>query len=137
MRQFFVLYIASLITLFSCKQPNDFQGCSIYKTGSFIYKIRDVRNPSFIKITRNDSTQTEIISHTGDKGILSVNWIDSCTYLMNFKEIISTEPDSLTLFKKSMTIKTKITGGTQDYYLFESSNDKNDFILRDTIWFAK
>ncbi len=136
-----IIYLISLFTvalLFSCNETaNQKVSCSKYKIGNFLYKVRAKENPSAVFINRNDSIQTEIIKNTGDTGTLKIIWIDDCTYELRYLKIISKEPDSLTFFKKAMKIKTKIIGGTDIYYLFESTNDKNTFVLRDTIWITK
>ena len=133
-----VIALFFLTLLFSCNERGSQEiSCAKYKNGSFIYKVRSTKNPSEVLLIRNDSIQTEIVKNTGDTGILKVSWKNDCTYELRYVKVISKDPDSLTFFRKTMTIRTKITGGTDSYYLFESTNNKNTFVLRDTIWIAK
>ncbi len=134
MKSIQITLLLLLICQYSCNSINEKTICSKYKNGDFKYQIPSKQSPTSVKIIRNDSLQTEIVGNTNDTSVLKVTWIDSCTYVLSYIKIISNEADSLSSFKKSITIKTSIVGGTDNYYLFESSNNKTDFILKDTIW---
>ena len=124
-----------VICQYSCNSEKVKVSCSKYKNGNFSYRFKSQQGPISVKIIRNDSLQTEITNNTTDTNILKVKWIDSCTYELKYLKVISKETDSLTSsIKKTIIIKTSIIEGTNDYYLFESSNNKTSSILKDTIW---
>lgn len=137
MRKLFIFSISGYITLLSCVQKSNLSECSKYKTGSFYYKVRSPEGTFIAKFVRNDTSQTEIITNTNETGVFQIKWLDSCNCQMKFKNIISNEPDSVIAIKKSMIMRISILGGTENYYLFESSNDKNNYVLRDTIWLIR
>lgn len=134
MRLLIIFSICGLMSLLSCVHQNKPTGCSRYKKGTFYYKARTPAGTTIIEFVRDDTTQTETVKNTGDTGVFQVKWLDACKYQMKFMRIISNEPDSLKALKKSMTMTISIIEGGDDYYLFESSNDKNNFVLKDTIW---
>jgi hypothetical protein len=137
MRKLFIFSLSVLISLLSCVRNSNLSECFKYKVGSFYYKVRSPAGTSITKFVRNDTLQTEIITNTSDTGVFDIKWLDTCNYQMKFKKVVSNKPDSLIDLMKSMTIKISILGGTENYYLFESSNDKNNYVLRDTIWLIR
>ena len=137
MQKLIILLLIGLIGLLSCVRNSKLSGCFKYKTGSFYYKVRSPAGTSITSFVRNDTSQTEIITNTSDTGVFDIKWLDTCNYEMKFKKVVSNQPDSLINIMKSMTIRISILGGTENYYLFESSNDKNNYVLRDTIWLVR
>ena len=80
----FALFLISLITnSYSQKKP-----CSDFKTGKFEYT-----NPKFSewKVTRTDSTQTEISSITGVELNAKVKWKTNCEFVLTYKNIINSK----------------------------------------------
>lgn len=130
------IFLSILIFLSSCFYQREKLNYSKYRKGAFLYHIQSLENQPKVKIIRDDSLQTEIVKNNGDTCSLKIAWVDSSTYTLKYLKIVSKDSNTLKLLNIGVTITTSIVDGTDDYYIFESSNDKNDFIFKDTIWIA-
>jgi len=81
--------------------------------------------------------QTEKDEKTGNVAKLRIKWIDDCNYELKFIESTFNFPDSILQLQKAEILKTKIVGGTDDYYLFESKSNILKNVLKDTMWIKK
>lgn len=102
--------------------------------GIFYYHFDIDGKRNAVKIMRNDLIQTEIDNARGDTSNFTINWIDSCSYELHFKEGTEVLSEELLALKKKMIVRTTILSGTKDYYLFKSTRNLIDGVLNDTIW---
>lgn len=108
--------------------------CSQLKTGSYRYHFRGQHANFFFSLDRNDSIQTETNEKTGSISKLAIRWTDKCKYELKFIESTESFPDSIQNIRKSIILKTEILSWTDRYYIFRSTRDDIDFVLKDTMW---
>jgi hypothetical protein len=120
--------------MFSYASSQKKNPCSRYKTGHFLFHVRDQGKDLSYSIIRNDTIQTEINHQTGDTSKLRIKWTGDCSYELRFLVGTAETDGLLLLLKKSMVLSNVIQGGTERYYLFESKNNLSTMVLKDTIW---
>jgi hypothetical protein len=135
-KQSLVAFIISAL-LASCTGTPTAVNCKQYKTGKFRLSVnRDGKVINYI-IERNNSIQTEQCAEAGVDATYKIGWKDDCTYqlvFMNGKDKLPAEAEKI---KRKMVILTTILSGTDNYYLFESTNNLSDNVLKDTMWVIK
>lgn len=92
--------------------------CTLIRAGKFFqYKNANQLNSTII---REDSTQYEINSETGDTSIWKIHWTDDCTFTCAYFSGLkfSSEPESD--FYNHLIIIFKIKKITDDYYCFDA-----------------
>lgn len=123
--------------LASCTGTPAAVNCKQYKTGKFRFSATyDGKRVNYI-IERNNSTQTEQCAEMGADGTYKISWKDDCTYLLAFMTGKDNLPPEAEKVKRKMVIETTILGGTENYYLFESTNNIYDHVMKDTMWVVK
>jgi hypothetical protein len=127
--------IIAVALLASCADSPTPVNCKQYKTGKF--RFSDNNNGKIVQyfIERNNGVQTE--HRDGEEGTYKISWKDDCTYLlvfMNGSEHLTPEEEKV---KRKMVIETTILSGTENYYIFESTNNLFDAVMKDTMWVIK
>jgi hypothetical protein len=120
----------------SCSNTPISVNCKQYKTGRFRFSLNDVKKTSFI-IERNNNTQTEKYEDSGIVCNYKINWKDECTYqlvYLNGNENQTREEQDI---QRKLVIDATIISGTEDYYIFEASNNLDEDVLKDTMWVVK
>jgi hypothetical protein len=128
--------IVCVIFLLACTSANKHNACEKFKTGTFIYNIRNPNGQigrTFL-INRNDSIQIETDKASGETSKLSVTWIDKCTYALRILESTFNFPDSIQKLRKKVPIKNTILSTTATYCIFEARREGINYILIDTLW---
>jgi hypothetical protein len=133
------LWAMLLCLLFSCSRKPDGPPPPYkkYRKGKFFcYFQRDDKKIKYL-IIRTDSTQTEIDRRTGEKSFLSIHWPDSSHYELRYQysvpELTREEEEQ----RRKSVLKTEIISGTDEYYVFESAMEDNDYTMNDTVWLKK
>lgn len=135
-KQFSFAFIISAF-LASCANTPTAVNCKQYRTGKF--RFTGANNGKIVNyiIERNNSIQTEQCPEMGTYGTFKISWKDDCTYLLAYmsgKESLSPEEEKL---KRKMVLETTILGGTENYYIFETTNNLVDQVMKDTMWLIK
>jgi hypothetical protein len=126
--------IIAVALLASCADSPTPVNCKQYKTGKF--RFTDANSGKIVNyiIERNNSTQTEQCAETNSDGTYKISWKDDCTYLLAYMNGNDSLPPEQEELKRKMVIETTILGGTEDYYIFESTNNLVDQVMKDTMW---
>ncbi len=138
------LPLAFLLLFYSCSSGTDKEenkskenSCAQFRTGNFLFHLKDKRGDSFFTIKRNDSIQTETDEKTGNYSKLSVKWTDPCTYELKMIETTFPMSDSVQQIRKTNPFKTEILFFTKDYYIFKSQRFNSNYFMTDTMWVGK
>ena len=125
--------LAISILLNSCNDLPEKEICGKYRTGTFQYHVKMKSHDTYFLIIRNDSIQTEVNETTNDTSKFAIKWIGKCNYELRFLSGVAPLPDSLLRFKNAIVMKTEILEGDDNYYLFRSTSNMNDYVLQGTI----
>ena len=132
-----LIAIVAITLLASCADTPTAVNCKQYRTGKFRFtENREGKIVNYI-IERNNSTQTEQSPEKDSYGTYKISWKDDCTYLLAFMSGNDNLPPEMEKVKRKMVIETKILSGTENYYLFESTNNIYDHVMKDTMWVVK
>lgn len=135
-KQFSIALIASTLPAACADTPAEVN-CKQYKTGKFRFSANyDGKIVNYI-IDRNNSTQTEQCAEMNSDGTYKISWKDDCTYLLAFMNGKDSLPPEQEKLKRKMVIETTILGGTENYYIFETTNNLFDKVMKDTMWVIK
>ncbi|HEY8895296.1 MAG TPA: hypothetical protein VIM79_10800 [Niastella sp.] len=135
-KQFSFAFIISTF-LASCANTPTAVNCKRYRTGKFRFSANfDGKVVNYL-IDRNNSTQTEQCAEMNSDGTYKISWKDDCTYLLAYMSGKDSLPPEQEKLKRKMVIETTILGGTEDYYIFESTNNMYDKVMKDTMWVIK
>jgi hypothetical protein len=134
---YFVFVISFVFFFMACKDQPNVKDCSRYRNGEFYYKLRNLDSTVNVQVRRTGKVQREIISSTGDMGVFEVQWKDSCTYRMIFLYFKSKDRDSLQRVFDGLQVEATILHGTDEYYVYESTDNKFGRVIRDTAWIVK
>jgi len=115
-----ILFLTILISLNSC---NSDKKCTDFKTGTFKYTHPDF---SEWKITRTDSTQTEISSKSGVKIYSSIEWQTPCNYILTYQKIENSKPTENLIGSQ---IQVEIIETKRNKYTCHSKSTKFDLEL--------
>lgn len=74
--------------------------------------------------------------------MMKIKWTGSCEYevLREYKRknIIDSNSKHIILrYVNEVPLKVRITATGKDYYVFESKEEGNDFVYKDTMWVVK
>jgi len=108
--------------------------CSDLKNGVFVsFSIADGSTSSY---TRNGEMQKEFNSATHETAIWDVEWVSDCAYYLKYNSGMEDQPKQVQELLKKHKLLFKILNVTDDYYIFQSSLDKdsNPVLLKDTLW---
>ncbi len=113
--------IILLLTL-SCSAQE--KKCADFKVGKFEYS-----DPRFSewKVSRTDSTQTEINTKSGIEIYSSIKWKSDCEYVLTYKKVLNSGTDTNDIIGK--TIEVEIVETTPDSYTCKSKSDVMDLEL--------
>jgi hypothetical protein len=111
--------------------------CKRYKTGKFRFTANYNGKPIHFILERNDATQTEVCEELNAVANYKVNWKDDCSYQLVFLNGTDSLPEEAHNRRRKMVIQTAILSGTENYYLFEVSNNLDDRQTKDTMWVIK
>ena len=128
----FAFIISALLA--SCANTSTTVNCKQYMNGKFRFTSNDNGKVVNYIIERYNSTQTEKCVETNAEGTYKISWKDDCTYLLAFMsgtDTLSPEDEKL---KRRLVIETSILSGTENYYIFESTNNLFDKVMKDTMW---
>lgn len=119
-----LLFFAAL----SCS-PSQQKSCKEFKTGSFSIHS-EITGTNFL-IKRNDSTQIQTETETGNTSEWKIEWINDCEYNIYLIK------DNYGLLKGGQfqtppSINYKIIESTDRYYIFQGVFNKVE--MSDTIW---
>lgn len=141
---FQILSLICILLIFSCsseknkeENKNTENSCAQFKTGNFLFHLRDKQGEFFFAINRNDSIQTERDEKTGNYSKLAIKWTDPCTYELKMIETTFPMPDSVQQIRKTKPFKTEILFFTKDYYIFKSQRFNSNYFITDTMWVGK
>ena len=127
----FLLFFLSSLIGFSQTELLD---CAAVKNGVFVYfSYKDGSKSTY---TRNGETQKEINPTTKQSALWDIQWINDCTYSMQYIEGLEEKSKAdLDVIRKHKVV-VQIMDVTEDYYVFKGSLDKasNPTILNDTLW---
>jgi hypothetical protein len=127
----------ALYFLASCTGTPAVVNCKQYKTGKFRFSDKnDGKIVNYI-IERDNSTQTEQCAEMNSNSTYKISWKDDCTYLLAFMNGTDSLPPEQEKLKRKLVIETTILDGTEDYYIFKSTNNMFDYVLQDTLWLVK
>jgi len=129
MKPIFCLYVFLFILVsFSCLSKREVQNCNEIKKGDFYFYPRT----SSVKysIIRNGEFQKEVILGTKDTTYWKMNWIDDCSYTLDY---VSGGPE---IFKEYPHYKTyiRILDVALNYYIMNVTLEKQSMSETDTIW---
>jgi hypothetical protein len=135
MKKVLFYFIISIVSpLFTLGQPVVSSDCNKVKDGTFYFYPADTQQG--VHVLRQGSLQTEIDLKTNDTSFWKVNWLDDCTFRVEF--IRKSQP--LTSYEKnffnSHTVVYNILAISKDYYLFRLGLDSisNADSKTDTLW---
>jgi hypothetical protein len=132
-----LLAIVAIALLASCADTPTAVNCKQYRTGKFRFtENKEGKIVNYI-IERNGSTQTEQCAEMGLDATYKISWKDDCTYLLAFMSGKDNVPPEAEKVKRKIVIETTILSGTENYYLFESTNNLFDHVTKDTMWVVK
>ena len=132
-----VIILISIIFFSSCSDSSTSTNCSLYKEGTFYCHINDGKKVVRYTITRKGQDQTEKNEENGDIAKYKILWTDSCSYDLIFIEGTENLPKEMLDFKRKLVIHTNILSGTSNYFLFKSTSNLDDHVLKDTIWLTR
>lgn len=109
-----ITIVVLMLAIIGCSQEKK---CSDFKTGKFEYF-----DPNYVhwKVTRTDSTQTEISTKNGVEIYSSIEWKSECEYLMTYIRIENSSIKDLI----GKTISFEIIKTSNKKYTLESTIDK-------------
>lgn len=128
------LFIATLF-LMSCASTQRQNKCDYFKEGKF--KLNSRFDNSYYIITRQDSTQTETNSKTGQATTAKITWTKPSEYVLQYKTQTRNTEDTIIPFLQTRPLKTKIIKTTKDYCIFETHLDSVNLTYVDTLWRLK
>ncbi len=134
------LIIIWVIVISGCLQRQSDQECSRFRAGRFLIKDRISHN-NYV-INRIDSIQTELDSDIDTITIIKIKWTSPCEYevLREYKRKNTIDPNSKHIIQRyvnEVPLKVRITATDKDYYVFESKEEGNGFVYKDTMWVVK
>jgi hypothetical protein len=132
-----VMILISIIFFSSCFDSATSTNCSLYKEGTFYFHFKDGKKVVQYSITRKGPEQIEKNEENGDISKYKIVWTDSCSYDLIFIEGTENLPKAMLDFKRKVVVHTNIISGTSNYFLFKSTSDFDDHVLKDTIWLTR
>lgn len=126
-----LFFILPLITF--CQ--NKALTCSDIKTG--IFHIYPKNSPDHYIDIREGEFVRETKMNTGDTSLYKINWINDCTYSLQYLSGTEKMTDEIAKFYKKHKLVYEIPSVTNEYYVYKGYIDKtsNIPISTDTIWF--
>jgi hypothetical protein len=132
-----VIILISIIFFSSCFDSSTSTNCSLYKEGAFYFHVNDGKRVVHYTITRKGPDQIEKSEENGDISKYKILWTDSCSYDLIFIEGTENLPKEILDLKRKMVVHTNIILGTSKYFLFKSTSNLDDHVLKDTIWLTR
>jgi hypothetical protein len=128
---FLILFFAPSHSNFLHAQPLN---CTDLKNGVFVYfSYKDGSKSTY---TRNGGTQKEFNPLTRESVLWDIQWIDDCTYSMQYNSGMEDKPKAELDLLRKHKIVAQIISTTEDYYIFKTNLDKTSgpAMLTDTLW---
>lgn len=126
-----------LFVLASCADTPKPLDCKQYKNGKYRFNFNYGGRIVQFVVERNNGNQTERCAELGAFGYFKVNWKDDCNYQLVYLNGADSLPPEAKERRRKMVTYTKILSGTDNYYLYEATNNLNDNVMNDTMWLIK
>ena len=109
-------------------------GCADVKNGVFIFFSKADGTKSVY--TRTGSVQKEFIGSTRETILWDLEWINDCSYLLQYNSGLEERPKKDLQTIKKHKIYSHIDEVTNDYYVFEThlDNASTPLLSKDTLW---
>ncbi|MEZ4803007.1 MAG: hypothetical protein R2797_09565 [Gelidibacter sp.] len=117
-----VTSIIILLLTLNCSAQE--KNCAKFKVGKFEYS-----DPRFSewRVSRTDSTQTEISTKSGTEIFSSIEWKSECEYVLTYRKVVNSGTDTNDIIGK--TIEVEIVETKSDRYICKSKSDVMDLEL--------
>lgn len=125
-------FLVVTFLLMSCASTQRQNNCDNFKEGKF--KLNSHFDNSYYIINRQNSTQTETNSRTGQVTTASITWTNPCEYELLYQAQTKNSADTINSFLQTRPLKTKIIKVANDYCIFEAHVDSVNLKYVDTLW---